>query len=194
MVQKPYHHGNLRNALIETGINLINEEGLKHFSLRRIAAECGVSHAAPYSYFASAEELLQAMEAHITEQFVQVMEGALQSDMEEPNILLKLGRAYVRFFIKNPHYFDFLFSRPDIPVNLSLQDRGIRDYRPFEIFKITALDVLGRAGVPEHKLKDQIIALWAMVQGIAFIATMENVYYDEKWEDKIEDLLTAFDK
>ena len=54
MVNKPYHHGNLKNELIEAGIALINEEGLSGFSLRKVAAKCNVSNAAPYSHFNNA--------------------------------------------------------------------------------------------------------------------------------------------
>lgn len=48
MPKKQYHHKDLRNALIEKGIEIVNSEGLHSFSLRKVAAACGVSHAAPY--------------------------------------------------------------------------------------------------------------------------------------------------
>lgn len=53
MVQQrqTYHHKDLRNALIETGIKIVSTEGINAFSLRKVAAVCGVSHAAPYSHF-----------------------------------------------------------------------------------------------------------------------------------------------
>lgn len=51
MENKTYHHGDLKRALIETGIKPVHEEGEKNFSLRRIAAEYGVSSAAPYAHF-----------------------------------------------------------------------------------------------------------------------------------------------
>lgn len=57
MKEKPYHHGDLRRALIETGINFIKQEGEEALSLRRIAEMCGVSNAAPYAHFKSKERL-----------------------------------------------------------------------------------------------------------------------------------------
>ena len=48
-----YHHGNLRQALIDAGIKIINESGEESLSLRKVAAECNVSHAAPYAHFNS---------------------------------------------------------------------------------------------------------------------------------------------
>ena len=60
--QQAYHHKNLRNALIEAGIELVSKEGINGFSLRKAAAACGVSHAAPYSHFQNKEDLLEAMQ------------------------------------------------------------------------------------------------------------------------------------
>ena len=53
--RQTYHHKDLRNALIETGIQLVSTEGVNAFSLRKVAAACGVSHAAPYSHFQNKE-------------------------------------------------------------------------------------------------------------------------------------------
>lgn len=75
--QKSYHHKNLRNELIEKGIRLVNEEGLKAFSLRKAAAACGVSHAAPYSHFQNKEELLEAMQNYITDEFSAILEDTI---------------------------------------------------------------------------------------------------------------------
>ena len=67
--RQTYHHKDLRNALIETGIQLVSTEGVNAFSLRKVAAACGVSHAAPYSHFQNKEELLEAMQLFITDKF-----------------------------------------------------------------------------------------------------------------------------
>ena len=66
MEKKPYHHKNLKNDLIEKGIELVNKNGINQLSLRKVAQACGVSHAAPYSHFSNKEELLQEMQLHIT--------------------------------------------------------------------------------------------------------------------------------
>ena len=60
--KQTYHHKDLRNALIEKGIEIVNIEGMQAFSLRKVATACGVSHAAPYSHFQNKEELLEAMQ------------------------------------------------------------------------------------------------------------------------------------
>jgi AcrR family transcriptional regulator len=191
MLDKPYHHGNLRNLMIEAGIELINQEGMKQFSLRKVATLCGVSHAAPYSHFQNKEELLKAMQGYVTEQFMEVLENAIKAcpDQNKPRVLIQMGKSYVMFFINNPQYFPFLFTQPSMEVNLSLDGDGTKNFPPFELLKTIVFRVFREAGMSKEKMEDTIIALWATVHGLASIATMKNVHYDKEWETKIEDII-----
>lgn len=191
MPNKPYHHGNLRNSLIEAGIELINQAGLKQLSLRKVAALCGVSQAAPYSHFQSKEALFEAMRDYVIEQFMNVLENAVQSctNQNDSYVLILLGKAYILFFIKNPQYFSFLFSQPCMEINLSLDSDGTKNFPPFELLKTIAFRIFGETGMPKEKMEDTIISLWATVHGLASIATMKNVHYNKDWETKIEDII-----
>jgi AcrR family transcriptional regulator len=191
MSDKPYHHGNLRNSLIEAGIELINSEGEKQFSLRKVAALCGVSHAAPYSHFKNKEDLLYAMQDYVTNQFMQALEDSVSKcpNPDDVYVLIQIGKAYVSFFIKNPQYFSFLFSHSCIKVNLSMDDDGSENYAPFELLRKTTFRILGSTEMPDDAIKDTVISMWATVHGLACIATMKNVYYDKEWESKIEDII-----
>ncbi len=191
MAADSYHHGNLRNALIETGIELINREGLEKLSLRKVAALCGVSQAAPYSHFKNKEDLLMAMQEYVTDQFMVELNNAAAScaDSSDPYGLILMGKAYVAFFIDNPQYFSFLFSQPVVTVDLSLEDDASHNFPPYELVKKTVLAVFGKSAMTEEKLQDTIIALWAAVHGLASIATMKNVRYDKDWKAKIEDII-----
>lgn len=191
MTDKPYHHGNLRNLLIETGIELINQEGIKEFSLRKVAALCGVSHAAPYGHFRNKEDLLKAMQEHVTEQLMGALKSSIQScpDRNDPKVLLEMGKCYVMFFIEKPAYYPFIFSQSWMEINLSLDSDSAKNYPPFELLKTTAIKIFEKAGVPKEKIEDIIISLWATVHGLASIATMKNVHYDKDWDTKIEDII-----
>ena len=63
---KPYHHPDLRRALLDAALDLLREEGVKGFSMRKLAALAGVSHSAAYRHFASKDEILAELmlEAH----------------------------------------------------------------------------------------------------------------------------------
>lgn len=192
MPKKQYHHKDLRNALIEKGIEIVNSEGLYSFSLRKVAAACGVSHAAPYSHFQSKEELLEAMQLHITDQFSQMLDGAILSCKKPKDLLRDMGVAYVSFFIDNPHYYSFIYSQSNVKIDLTLSDSDIENFRPFEIYKSTISKVLNSANYPIEKQNDAIIALWAFIHGLTSLATMKNVLYTGDWKQKVVDYMEVF--
>ena len=104
-----YHHGNLREALIDAGIKIINENGEENLSLRKVAAACGVSHAAPYAHFKDKEELIDAIKANVTDKFMEKLIDAVEGKPTVDAAIIAMGRAYVTFFSQNPDYFIFLF-------------------------------------------------------------------------------------
>ena len=119
-LKQSYHHKDLRNALIEKGIEIVSKEGIHSFSLRKVAAACGVSHAAPYSHFQNKEELLEAMQLFITDRFSKLLEDTIQKNHNISEILKDMGVTYISFFVENPAYFQFLYSQSNIKIDLSL--------------------------------------------------------------------------
>ena len=190
MTDNAYHHGDLRSCLIKAGIELINQVGEQQFSLRKVCALCSVSQAAPYSHFKNKEDLLTAMQDHVIQQFMDVLQNAILScpDQNDPNVIIQMGRSYVLFFIENPQYFEFLFSHSNMDVNLSIDEGGYSNFPPLELLKAVAVPILGKQ-LSKEKMEDTIISLWATVHGLASIATMKNIHYEKRWEDKITDII-----
>lgn len=193
MPKKPYHHKDLRNALIEKGIELVHEEGLNSFSLRKAAAACGVSHAAPYSHFQSKEELLEAMQEHIADQFSRILEEAAADGEDAPDLLKKMGVAYLSFFLDHPLYFSFLYSQSNAKINLTADGMDEGNFRPFLIYKSVILKRLEQISCPPQKQNDAVIALWAFIHGITSLATMKQVSYDGNWRQKVMDCMDIFE-
>lgn len=193
MENRPYHHGNLRNALIGAGLELINTEGEENLSLRKVALKCGVSNAAPYAHFNSKDEFIAAIQQHIMDLFTSTLEQTVEMYADTPNILLMLGTAYVKFFYKNPLYFDFLFSRKNIQINLSLDCAGEKEIPPLKILKQIATQTFRKIDMPESVMQNKIIAMWALVHGLSAIASMPNVEYDKDWETRIEEIIQSLD-
>ncbi len=107
MKERPYHHGDLRHALIETGIDFIKQKGEEALSLRKIAEICGVSNAAPYAHFKSKDEFIVAIQKYIIDLFATELEKTVIEYKDSPSLLPMLGKTYVMFFYQNPFYFDF---------------------------------------------------------------------------------------
>jgi len=185
----PYHREGLKNLLIEKGIEIVNTDGVQSFSLRKAAAACKVSHAAPYSHFRNKEELLNAMQLHITDRFSKTLETAIGENKKPAALLKKLGIAYVSFFIDNPAYFQFLYSKSDIKVDLTLSVPDEENYKPFILYKNSILSLLKQAKVPKKKQNDILITIWAFIHGLTALAAMKNVHYDKKWKEKITDFM-----
>ena len=185
----PYHREGLKNLLIEKGIEIVNTDGMQSFSLRKAAAACKVSHAAPYSHFRNKEELLNAMQLHITDRFSKTLETAIAENKKPAELLKKLGIAYVSFFIDNPAYFQFLYSKSDIKVDLTLSVPDEENYKPYILYKNSILSLLKQAKVPKKKQNDILITIWAFIHGLTALAAMKNVLYDKNWKEKITDFM-----
>lgn len=188
MSQKPYHHGNLRNTLIEAGINLVNSDGLSQFSLRKVAFTCGVSHAAPYNHFKDKEELLDAMKSYVTDKFAMMLQEVIKAHKDDPELTIQIGKAYVLFFFSNPHYFQFLFIQSDLQISFCGQEVS-SNFQPFELFKTVAIKSMENWKLPETTFMENLITMWAMVHGIASMAIMKGVSYDGNWGELVETIL-----
>lgn len=185
-----YHHGDLKKDLIDAGIKMLQQAGFEKLSLRKLAAVCGVSPAAPYSHFESKEKLLEAMQEHVTQQLMQCLQAAVES-CEAPNSPLavaEIGKAYVKFFIQHTDYYSFLFSQPCVKIDLSMNPDS-EDFPPFRYYRETACRIYREIGFSEERIKYGVIAMWAKVHGIAAIASMKYVSRDFEWEDVLDKIL-----
>ena len=191
MMKEQYHHGDLRRSLIEKGLEIINQEGEEKLSLRKVAMECGVSNAAPYAHFKSKDEFIVAIQQHIMDSFTDSLEKTAEQYKDSDSLLPMLGKSYVMFFYKNPLYFDFLFSRKNIRIQLSLSVSDENENPPLDILKKTAVSIFKKANISEKSMQDKIIAMWALVQGLSSIVTMPNVEYDDDWEVRIEEIIKS---
>ena len=191
MQQKPYHHGNLRNTLIEAGIALLNEQGQQHFSLRKVAAKCGVSHAAPYSHFENKEALMEAMKEHVTKQFTEVLEKTVQQHKNDIDIMFYLGNAYISFFVEHKQYFTCLYGKSGIQFDFT--ENGILEnsYTPCSIFKKAAFDIMEKIEYPPQKRLDTLIAMIALVHGITAMLTTQQIVYQGDCKDLLKNSIFA---
>lgn len=182
-----YHHGDLKRELMEKGLLLINQYGEDNLSLRKLASECGVSNAAPYAHFKNKEDFISEIQNYVMGLFTVQLEEALAEYSESNEVFIQLGKAYVMFFCHHPSYFDFLFSRKNIKVQLSLDKTG--DNPPFDILKKTAVRYFSRLNMSDYEIENTVVAMWALVHGLSAITAMPNVVSNEDWEKRVEAVL-----
>ncbi len=158
---KSYHHGDLRNALLEAARALLEEGPLAELSLRAVARRAGVSHAAPYRHFPNHEALLVEL---ATEGFVELrgeIVGAASAKGAESDRIAKIGAAYMRFVARRPALARLMFG-PQLPNRERFPELG------------SAADAVGEEiGTALHD-PALGLAVWAAVHGLAMLI-LENV-------------------
>ncbi len=109
----PYHHGNLRQALIEATVGLVAESGVEGVTIREVARRAGVSSGAPFRHFRDRAALVLA----VAEEGMSRLRMAIAADMEHSRTLAPLQRlmsvadAYFRWAVQNPTHYRLLGDR-----------------------------------------------------------------------------------
>ena len=186
-----YHHGNLRQALIEAGIKIINESGEENLSLRKVAALCDVSHAAPYAHFKDKDELLEAIKNSVTDRFMDELLKAIEDKPTADQAIIAMGRTYIQFFSSNPDYFAFIFGKQNINAHLKMNREYKDDYPPFLLLRRMYIKHLEENGLERTAEEQEIelIKIWSIVHGMASIACMKGIKSSVNWNDIDERLL-----
>jgi AcrR family transcriptional regulator len=158
-----YHHGDLRQSLLDVALELIAEHGPDGFTLREAARQIGVSHSAPYRHFADKDSLLIAIaEAGFTELHRRGREAS-EAAGEQPRARLRaFGEAYLRFAIEHPSQYRVMFGRAIRKPTPALRQAGDL---AFGLLEAQIAEELGRVDV-----HDLAMATMAGVHGLAMLA------------------------
>lgn len=109
--QKPYHHGDLRRALLDAAERLLERDGIGALSLRGVAREAGVSAAAPYHHFKDKDELLAAVAKTGFEHMTTFMRAAAERVADPRARLTAIGVAYIRFARENLALYHLMYDK-----------------------------------------------------------------------------------
>jgi AcrR family transcriptional regulator len=103
MSAKKYHHGDLKNALINAGVEILAKEGVGGLSLRKVAQRAGVSHSAPYAHFPDKQSLIAAISTEGFNQLYAELNEAVSPISNNPKKqLIEGSQAYVDLPSKTP--------------------------------------------------------------------------------------------
>lgn len=112
---RPYHHGDLRAALLKSAERTLRDKGVAALSLRELARDIGVSHAAPGRHFKDKQALLDALALTGYERLIQALRSADATERPLPERLTALARAYLGFAIDHPQLLELMFARKHEP-------------------------------------------------------------------------------
>lgn len=186
-----YHHGNLREALIEAALDLIAERGPAGFTFAEVARSVGVSPAAPYRHFRDRNALLGEMALRGFQQFETELTQAWDDGRPEPlRALINCGRAYLAFARQQPAYYSAMFEACPQP------EAGSELARTSE--RSLALLRLAAEALCANQPKDQrppahmvALHLWSLCHGIASLFLNAGEGSPQRLPMSPEDLLEA---
>ena len=162
--KKPYHHGDLREALLVAGESALEDLPLEDVSLREIARRAGVSHAAPKHHFGSLGSLLGDVAARGFEQFHEALRLAADgtSDQSPQSRLMAMGRAYLRFAASRPGTYGLMFGKRDICETTPRLATAM-------LTAWTQLEHAAAAVVGSGRAANGALLVWSTVHGMAML-------------------------
>lgn len=150
---RPYHHGDLRRAVVDVAVGTIEEVGPGSMSLREVARRAGVTHPAVLYHFGDKAGLLTA----VAVQGYRLLGEALRQAYQATGSFLDVGVAYVRFAVSHRAYFEVMY-RPEL---YDPRDKDVLRARS------AAALVLYGTDTPDLEQLSEGVAAWALVHGIA---------------------------
>jgi AcrR family transcriptional regulator len=165
--RRSYHHGNLREALVDAALDLIAEKGPAGFTFAEAARQAGVSPAAPYRHFRDRDALMADVAKRGFERFAKELAAAW--DEGRPNLrqaFERIGKAYLAFARNEPAYFSAMFeSGLSVSEHRELQEAGDR---AFAVLR-GACEALVAAMPAARRPPAMMMALhiWSLSHGIA---------------------------
>ena len=172
-----YHHGNLREVLISSALEILKEGTLQDLSLRALARKAGVSQTAPYRHFEDKEALIVVL---IQEGSYILQEKMLETikDIDDPvERLIQLGVAYYNFAEAHPAHFRLMFGgslecKEKYTALVEIEQKG------YELVKFVVGECMKLPCAPTHAPEIVRLACWSLVHGLANLL-LNDVHNDD---------------
>jgi AcrR family transcriptional regulator len=169
-----YHHGNLREAIMETSLQLIEDKGVRALTLREIGARLDVSRTAPYRHFPDKRALLAALGAAGFKQFADVLDRARQNAGSSYfDQLDAMGAAYVRFAANHKAHFEVMFGPGGEALQLDPEGKKVAD-QAFGILVETIRNGQSAGEVVDGGAEDIARMVWSLVHGISLLGFADD--------------------
>jgi AcrR family transcriptional regulator len=189
MPVKKYHHGDLKNALIQAGVEVLSREGVGGLSLRKVAARAGVSHAAPYAHFADRQALVAAISAEGFHRLYERIDRAARENDHDPALrLARSAWAYVAFALDDPAHFKVMFS------NVVEQQQAYPDFvatvqKNFQQL-VTLVEQSQQAGLLSPGPAETLaVSVWSLVHGFTLLYLENQISHTILEGSSLQELL-----
>jgi AcrR family transcriptional regulator len=167
--KKTYHHGDLKNALIKAGVDILAKDGVSGLSLRKVASKAGVSHAAPYSHFADKQALIAAISTEGFRQLYERVSVVAEEYKTKPSRqLVEVAWAYVQFALDDRDRFKVMFSGI-LEKEREYPEFVVEAQRNFQLVKMI-VEANQAAGVLRSGPSDLVaLSAWGIIHGFVML-------------------------
>jgi AcrR family transcriptional regulator len=165
---KPYHHGDLRRALIDEALRTIQAHGVEQLTLRTVGERLGVSRSALYRHFADKQSLLATVGAEGFRELRQAIAGAWERNGRGRVGFTAMGKAYLRFAVEHPSHYRVMFG--GFIESAAKDDHFVADAEAAFQVLVDALVEQQKAG--DIRRDDPVLMaryVWALVHGAAML-------------------------
>jgi AcrR family transcriptional regulator len=165
---RPYHHGDLRAAVLAAAERIVETEGVDALTLRAVARAVGVSHTAPKNHFGDLEGLLSELAAVGYRRYGEALRRAMDAAGSDPRQRMRaMGRAYVGFARAYPGLFLLMFRSERLDLTRLTLREAIEDTR--ETLHNATASIAQAKPSPPLRLAARETASWALVHGFAML-------------------------
>jgi AcrR family transcriptional regulator len=167
--KQAYHHGNLREALLETAASIINEDGVRVVTMRSLSERLGVSRSAAYRHFEGKDDLLACVARDGFRRLCEALRKARHEKDHERSITERfheMGRAYLQFAVNHSAHYRLMFGQRswNDTTPESLEAAGAQAYDELvQIIRNGQKSDVFRSGSTD----DLALAVWSHVHGMA---------------------------
>jgi AcrR family transcriptional regulator len=169
VTERPYHHGDLRNALVLAAVQLAREGGRSAIVLREVARRVGVSPNAAYRHFASLPDLVDAVVRQALGDLAKAMQREIarsKSESDPWGYVVAVGRGYVHFALREPGLFTTAFERsgklPPAPTDDTTPN-------PQDLLTNGLNDLVDAGLLPADQVESARMLAWSSVHGLSLL-------------------------
>ena len=182
---RAYHHGNLRAALIENGLKIVEEKGVRALTLREIGSLAGVSRMAAYRHFANKHDLICAIAEAGFHEFADALATATQSAAPDfGSRMSAMFAAYLKFAREHRAYYDVMFDAEELG-DETQAPRDSEGARAFAILAGTIREGQESGDVREGDPDALARFVWSTVHGISTLHFDQDAGFMELSEELI---------
>jgi AcrR family transcriptional regulator len=176
----------LREQILDVAMNILVREGYDAVTIRRLADEVSYTPGALYSYFNDKEDIIFALVLRAAKHLTAVFQS-LESISHPLERLWATGRAYMRFAMEHPEYYDLLFIM-STPIQKMTETSYNDGHKPFFILRSTVEECMKHGYLPQADADTAAYAMWSFVHGSVslIIRKRMTVIAEEQYADLLE--------